>query len=129
MERSVYVIECVPPGPGARDRSVRRCHGSPGHRTAEEAGNAWCRATRVTSWCGTHRGAHRLRGGNHSIPACERPTAPPGPPWGVRRAACASARAALAGCATMLGMLRVLHTADVHLGARHADLGNQAAAQ
>src|SRR5450759_3182311 len=29
----------------------------------------------------------------------------------------------------MSGMLRVLHTADVHLGARHADLGNQAAAQ
>jgi len=29
----------------------------------------------------------------------------------------------------MPGMLRVLHTADVHLGARHADLGNQAAAQ
>jgi exonuclease SbcD len=26
-------------------------------------------------------------------------------------------------------MLRVLHTADVHLGARHADLGDQAAAQ
>ena len=26
-------------------------------------------------------------------------------------------------------MLRVLHTADVHLGARHADLGEQAAAQ
>ena len=26
-------------------------------------------------------------------------------------------------------MLRLLHTADVHLGARHADLGNQAAAQ
>jgi exonuclease SbcD len=29
----------------------------------------------------------------------------------------------------MRRMLRVLHTADVHLGARHADLGNQAAAQ
>jgi DNA repair exonuclease SbcCD nuclease subunit len=29
----------------------------------------------------------------------------------------------------MPGMLRLLHTADVHLGARHADLGNQAAAQ
>ncbi len=28
----------------------------------------------------------------------------------------------------MPGMLRLLHTADVHLGARHADLGNQAAA-
>src|SRR6185312_5002823 len=26
-------------------------------------------------------------------------------------------------------MLRLLHTADVHLGARHADLGEQAAAQ
>jgi len=26
-------------------------------------------------------------------------------------------------------MLRLLHTADVHLGARHADLGTQAAAQ
>src|SRR5829696_7141473 len=26
-------------------------------------------------------------------------------------------------------MLRLLHTADVHLGARHADLGDQAAAQ
>ena len=26
-------------------------------------------------------------------------------------------------------MLRMLHTADVHLGARHADLGDQAAAQ
>lgn len=26
-------------------------------------------------------------------------------------------------------MLRLIHTADVHLGARHADLGNQAAAQ
>ena len=30
---------------------------------------------------------------------------------------------------TMPGMLRLLHTADVHLGARHADLGEQAAAQ
>jgi exonuclease SbcD len=29
----------------------------------------------------------------------------------------------------MPGMLRLLHTADVHLGARHADLGNQATAQ
>jgi DNA repair exonuclease SbcCD nuclease subunit len=29
----------------------------------------------------------------------------------------------------MLAMLRLLHTADVHLGARHADLGEQAAAQ
>jgi exonuclease SbcD len=29
----------------------------------------------------------------------------------------------------MPGMLRLLHTADVHLGARHADLGEQAAAQ
>jgi exonuclease SbcD len=29
----------------------------------------------------------------------------------------------------MPGMLRLLHTADVHLGARHADLGNRAAAQ
>ena len=29
----------------------------------------------------------------------------------------------------MPGMLRLLHTADVHLGARHADLGDQAAAQ
>ena len=29
----------------------------------------------------------------------------------------------------MPGMLRLVHTADVHLGARHADLGNQAAAQ
>ena len=28
----------------------------------------------------------------------------------------------------MPGMLRLLHTADVHLGARHADLGSQAAA-
>jgi exonuclease SbcD len=26
-------------------------------------------------------------------------------------------------------MLRLIHTADVHLGARHADLGDQAAAQ
>ena len=26
-------------------------------------------------------------------------------------------------------MLRLLHTADVHLGARHADLGDQASAQ
>ena len=26
-------------------------------------------------------------------------------------------------------MLRLLHTADVHLGARHTDLGDQAAAQ
>src|SRR3954465_11723622 len=26
-------------------------------------------------------------------------------------------------------MLKLLHTADVHLGARHADLGEQAAAQ
>ena len=31
--------------------------------------------------------------------------------------------------ATMPAMLRLLHTADVHLGARHADLGEQAAAQ
>jgi DNA repair exonuclease SbcCD nuclease subunit len=29
----------------------------------------------------------------------------------------------------MPGMLRLIHTADVHLGARHTDLGNQAAAQ
>jgi DNA repair exonuclease SbcCD nuclease subunit len=29
----------------------------------------------------------------------------------------------------MAAMLRLLHTADVHLGARHADLGEQAAAQ
>jgi DNA repair exonuclease SbcCD nuclease subunit len=29
----------------------------------------------------------------------------------------------------MPGMLRLLHTADVHLGARHADLGDQASAQ
>src|SRR5512137_2275762 len=29
----------------------------------------------------------------------------------------------------MPAMLRLLHTADVHLGARHADLGEQAAAQ
>ncbi len=29
----------------------------------------------------------------------------------------------------MPGMLRLLHTADVHLGARHADLGEQAVAQ
>jgi len=26
-------------------------------------------------------------------------------------------------------MLRILHTADVHLGARHADLGDAASAQ
>jgi len=26
-------------------------------------------------------------------------------------------------------MLRIIHTADVHLGARHDDLGEQAAAQ
>ena len=26
-------------------------------------------------------------------------------------------------------MLRLIHTADVHLGARHDDLGDQAAAQ
>jgi DNA repair protein SbcD/Mre11 len=30
---------------------------------------------------------------------------------------------------TPLGVLRLLHTADVHLGARHGDLGDQAAAQ
>ena len=29
----------------------------------------------------------------------------------------------------MAAMLRLLHTADVHLGARHADLGEQAAVQ
>jgi DNA repair exonuclease SbcCD nuclease subunit len=40
----------------------------------------------------------------------------------------ADARAARAECGTMPGMLRLLHTADVHLGARHADLGSQAVA-
>src|SRR5450759_3783082 len=52
VEPSRYVIVCVPPGPGARHRSVRLGHDPPVDRTAEEAGNAWCRATRVTSWCG-----------------------------------------------------------------------------
>src|SRR5215217_193225 len=35
----------------------------------------------------------------------------------------------VAGGGRSLAMLRVLHTADVHLGARHADLGDRAAMQ
>ena len=31
--------------------------------------------------------------------------------------------------ASRIAMLRIIHTADVHLGARHDDLGEQAAAQ
>src|SRR5215211_6025755 len=34
-----------------------------------------------------------------------------------------------AGGGRSQGMLRLLHTADVHLGARHADLGDRAATQ
>ncbi len=57
-----------------------------------------------------------------------------GPPWrpdrALARPAAADRQSAPSAREARSGrMLRLLHTADVHLGARHADLGEQASAQ
>jgi DNA repair protein SbcD/Mre11 len=55
-----------------------------------------------------------------------------GPPVRPDRALAASRRRTVTASRTedsLSRMLRLLHTADVHLGARHADLGEQASAQ
>src|SRR5262245_2307200 len=59
---------------------------------------------------------------------CDRSHRRAGSNWG-RLARRVSRAAGARGRRVLQGSLRLLHTADVHLGARHADLGDRAATQ
>ena len=62
---------------------------------------------------------------------CDRSPRRAGSNWGrlARQVSCPARRGTQRGGRSTRVMLRLLHTADVHLGARHADLGDRAATQ